>query len=36
MPEIHDRHDQQILMEHAALLRIDIRRMEEWEEKCGE
>jgi hypothetical protein len=33
MPEIHDRHDRQIMEEHAALLRIDIRRMEEWEKK---
>ena len=33
LPEIHDHHDRQILVEHTELLRADIRRMEEWEQK---
>ena len=33
LPEIHDHHDRQIMEDHAKLLRLDIRRMEEWEQK---
>jgi len=33
LPEIHDHHDRQIMQDHADLLRADIRRMEEWEQK---
>ena len=36
LPEIHDHHDRQILVEHTELLRADIRRMEEWEKKQEE
>jgi len=33
LPEIHDHHDRQIMEDHTKLLRLDIRRMEEWERK---
>jgi len=33
IPLISDVHDRQIEVDHAELLRVDIRRMEEWEAK---
>lgn len=33
LPEIHDHHDRQIMEDHAKLLRLDITRMEEWEQE---
>jgi len=33
IPLISDVHDRQIEVDHADLLRVDIRRMEEWEAK---
>ena len=33
LPEIHDHYDFQIMQDHADLLRADIRRMEEREQK---
>jgi hypothetical protein len=33
LPEIHDHYGQQIMEDHADLLRADIRRLEAWEKK---
>ena len=33
IPLIHDKHDRQIEVDHAELLRTEIRRMEDWRAK---